>query len=197
MSKSNDYFVHESSYVDEGANIGKDTKIWHFSHVMKNADIGKNCNLGQNVFVGSNVKIGVNVKIQNNVSVYEGVTLEGDVFCGPSVVFTNVDTPRSAYPRDSNKYLETNVKQGATIGANATIVCGHTIGRYSFIGAGAVVTSNVIENSIMYGVPARQEGWICRCGKVLDFSKGKAFCSNCGRNYRRINSSGIEVTQEE
>ncbi|MHB8307792.1 MAG: Gfo/Idh/MocA family oxidoreductase [Candidatus Desulforudaceae bacterium] len=163
-----DYFVHESAYIDEPVKIGAGTKIWHFCHVMAGAEIGANCTLGQNVFVGRNVKIGNNVKIQNNVSVYEGVTLEDDVFIGPSVVFTNVKTPRSTFPRNTSQdYIPTLVKRGASIGANATIVCGVTIGRHALIGAGAVVTKNVPDHAVVYGNPARIQGWTCRCGFVL------------------------------
>ena len=160
-----DYFVHESAYVDEGAKIGKGTKIWHFSHVMQGAKIGENCSLGQNVFIAKNVKIGNNVKIQNNVSVYGGVILEDDVFCGPSMVFTNVKNPRSAYPQNtSDDYLPTVVKKGSSIGANATIVCGVTIGEWAFVAAGAVVTKDVPPYGLVAGVPANIKGWICKCG---------------------------------
>src|SRR5947208_3259137 len=161
-----EYFVHESSYVDAGARIGKDTKIWHFCHVMGGARIGERCSLGQNVVVMSGVTIGDNVKIQNNVSVYEGVELEDDVFCGPSMVFTNVINPRSAVSR-KHEYRRTLVRRGASIGANATIVCGATIGAYAFIGAGAVVTKDVPAYALMTGVPARRTGWICECGEKL------------------------------
>ncbi len=181
----NDYFVHESAYVDEPVKIGKGTKIWHFSHVMHSVRIGRNCMLGQNVLVGPNVTIGNNVKIQNNVSVYEGVTLEDDVFCGPSMVFTNVDMPRSAYPREHSEYLETVVKCGATIGANATIICGHTIGAHAFIGAGAVVAKDIPDYALVYGNPARIRGWVCECGAPLAFSRGRATCEACGRGYRK------------
>jgi len=180
-----EYFVHESAYVDPGAKIGKGTKIWHFSHIMSGAEIGRNCNIGQNVFIAKNVKIGNNVKIQNNVSVYEGVILEDDVFCGPSCVFTNVDTPRSAFPRDRSEYLKTVVKRGATIGANATIICGHTLGEWCLVGAGAVVTKDVPPYALVYGNPARIHGWVCQCGQRLDFQKDKATCAACGRQYRK------------
>jgi UDP-2-acetamido-3-amino-2,3-dideoxy-glucuronate N-acetyltransferase len=164
-----DYFVHESAYINEPVKIGAGTKIWHFCHVMAEAEIGANCTLGQNVFVGRNVKIGNNVKIQNNVSVYEGVTLEDDVFIGPSVVFTNVKTPRSAFPRNTSQdYIPTLVRRGASIGANATIVCGVTIGRHALIGAGAVVTKNVPDHAVVYGNPARVQGWTCQCGSLVD-----------------------------
>lgn len=185
------YFVHESSYIDEGAEIGEGTKIWHFSHVMEGAQIGEGCTLGQNVLIGSNVKIGNNVKIQNNVSVYEGVVLEDDVFCGPSMVFTNVDIPRSAYPREPTEYVETKVKKGATIGANATIICGHTLGRHCFIGAGSVVTKDVPAYALIYGVPAQIHGWVCECGERLDFASGEAECIKCGKKYRKQSSEQI------
>lgn len=183
--ESEGVFVHESSYVDEGVEIGEGTKIWHFSHVMKGSRVGENCTVGQNVLIGPNVVIGNNVKIQNNVSVYEGVTLEDDVFCGPSMVFTNVDRPRSAFPTDHSQYLRTRVKRGATIGANATIVCGHTIGEHSFIGAGAVVTKDVPAYAVVYGNPARIRGWVCECGRPLEFENDKAVCKACGRKYRK------------
>jgi UDP-2-acetamido-3-amino-2,3-dideoxy-glucuronate N-acetyltransferase len=185
------YFVHDSSYVDDGAKIGKNTKIWHFSQVMKGAQIGENCTIGQNVFIGPNVKIGNNVKIQNNVSVYEGVILEDDVFCGPSMVFTNVDRPRSAYPREHSKYLPTLVKRGATIGANATVICGHTTGVHAFIGAGAVVTKGVPDYALVYGNPARIQGWVCACGEKLGFANDEAECVKCGRRYRKKNPREI------
>ena len=178
-----DYFVHESSYVDEGAVIGKGTRIWHFSHVMPGAVIGERCNLGQNVVVMPGTVIGNNVKIQNNVSIYEGVTLEDDVFCGPSCVFTNVLNPRSHVSRKS-EYLKTLVKRGASIGANATIVCGATLGEYAFIGAGAVVRGEVPPYALMVGVPARQAGWMCACGTRLRVMAGVARCGACGTEYR-------------
>ena len=178
-----DYFVHESSYVDDGAQIGKGTKIWHFSHIMPGAVIGERCNLGQNVVVMPGVRIGNNVKIQNNVSVYEGVVLEDDVFCGPSCVFTNVINPRSQVSRKS-EYAATLVKRGASIGANATIVCGATIGEYAFIGAGAVVRGDVPAYALMLGVPARRAGWMCHCGVRLVLQGGEATCAACGTRYR-------------
>src|ERR1700754_2374154 len=160
------YFVHESSYVDEPCEIGEGTKIWHFSHVMSNSRIGRRCNIGQNVVVSPQVTIGDNVKIQNNVSIYTGVILEDDVFCGPSMVFTNVINPRSHVSR-KDEYRETLVKRGASIGANVTVVCGHTIGRYAFIGAGAVVTKDVPDYALIIGNPGRIAGWVCECGVKL------------------------------
>ena len=178
-----DYFVHESSYVDEGARIGKGTKIWHFCHIMPGAVIGERCNLGQNVVVMSGTRLGDNVKVQNNVSIYEGVELEDDVFCGPSCVFTNVLNPRSHVSR-KHQYQRTLVKRGASIGANATIVCGLTLGEYAFIGAGAVVTSEVPPFALMVGVPARRVGWMCQCGEHLTLTGGKASCAACGATYQ-------------
>nr|MDQ3081009.1 N-acetyltransferase [Gemmatimonadota bacterium] len=161
-----DVFVHESAFVDDGASIGGGTKVWHFCHVLPGAIIGERCSLGQNVVVMSGVLIGNNVKIQNNVSVYEGVELEDDVFCGPSMVFTNVVNPRSHVSR-RNEYRRTLVKRGATIGANATIVCGATLGEYAFVGAGSVVTGDVAAYALVVGVPARRKGWMCQCGERL------------------------------
>ena len=178
-----DYFVHESAYVDDGAKIGPGTKIWHFCHVMPGAVIGERCNLGQNVVIMPGTTIGNNVKIQNNVSIYEGVTLEDDVFCGPSCVFTNVMNPRSHISR-KREYRSTLVRRGATIGANATIVCGITLGTYSFIGAGAVVTSDVPDFGLMVGVPARRVGWMCQCGLRLEMSAGAVTCTACAAVYR-------------
>jgi len=178
-----DYFVHESSYVDAGAVVGAGTKIWHFCHVMPGAEIGERCSLGQNVVVMPGTRIGNNVKIQNNVSVYEGVVLEDDVFCGPSCVFTNVLNPRSHVPR-KHEYRRTLVRRGSSIGANATIVCGITLGEYSFVGAGAVVTSDVPAHALMVGVPARRVGWMCQCGERLQVAGGSAACAACGSAYR-------------
>lgn len=174
------YFIHESSYADENVTIGDNTKIWHFCHIQKGAVIGENCSLGQNVNVSNNVKIGSNVRIQNNVSVYEGVELEDYVFCGPSMVFTNDLTPRSKYPKGNLAYKKTLVKEGASIGANATIVCGNTIGKWALIGAGSVVTKDVPNYALMLGVPARQVGWVCECGEILDDS---LCCHTCNRKY--------------
>jgi UDP-2-acetamido-3-amino-2,3-dideoxy-glucuronate N-acetyltransferase len=184
------YFVHPSSYIDEGVKIGKGTRVWYFCHVMARAEIGENCNIGQNVFIGKGVKVGNGVKIQNNVSVYEGVELEDHVFCGPSVVFTNVLNPRSHIER-KNEFQSTLVRRGATIGANATILCGITIGEYAFVGAGAVVTKNVSPYAIVIGNPARQAGWMCQCGIRLRFDKQNAHCSACGERYRK---KGNQIT---
>lgn len=173
--------IHESAYVDEGATIGADTKVWHFCHVMPGAVIGERCSLGQNVVVMGGVKIGNNVKIQNNVSVYEGVELEDDVFCGPSMVFTNVINPRSHVPR-KDEYRRTLVKRGASIGANATVVCGATLGEYCFVGAGAVVAKDVPAYALVVGVPARFAGWVCRCGVRLE--DDRLACAACGAEYR-------------
>jgi UDP-2-acetamido-3-amino-2,3-dideoxy-glucuronate N-acetyltransferase len=185
-----DYFVHESSYVDDGAVVGAGTKIWHFSHVMPGAVIGERCNLGQNVVVMGGTRIGRNVKIQNNVSVYEGVELEDDVFCGPSMVFTNVVNPRSHVSR-RHEYRRTLVKRGATIGANATIVCGVTLGEYAFVGAGAVVTRDVPAYALVTGVPARRVGWMCQCGERLA-DAGVGRCATCGTEYERV-GTGIKA----
>ena len=178
-----DYFAHESSYIDGGAEIGRGTKIWHFCHVLPGAVIGERCNLGQNVVVMGGTRLGDNVKVQNNVSIYEGVTLENDVFCGPSCVFTNVVNPRSHVSRKS-EYQRTLVRRGASIGANATILCGVTLGEYSFIGAGAVVRSDVPAYALMVGVPARRVGWMCQCGLKLTLTNGMASCPACGASYR-------------
>ncbi len=186
-----DFFVHESSYVDEDVKIGKGTKIWHFCHVQKEAEIGDNCSLGQNVNVSNHVKIGNGVKIQNNVSLYEGVALEDYVFCGPSCVFTNDLTPRAKYPKGSAGYKKTLVREGASIGANATIVCGHTVGRWALIGAGAVVTTDVPAHALMLGIPARKAGWVCECGELL---KENLHCEKCGRTYEE-KADGLEETE--
>jgi UDP-2-acetamido-3-amino-2,3-dideoxy-glucuronate N-acetyltransferase len=197
MTKEN-YFVHESSYVDEPCEIGEGTKIWHFSHVMAGSRIGRRCNIGQNVVVSPGVTIGDNVKIQNNVSIYTGVELEDDVFCGPSMVFTNVTNPRSHVSR-KDEYRRTLVKQGASIGANATVVCGHTIGRYAFIGAGAVVTRDVPDYAMVVGNPGRLAGWMCQCGVKLDLTREaqpdkETACSACGAIYAKINGLVSEAS---
>lgn len=181
MSVHADAFVHESAYVDDGATIGAGTKVWHFCHVLGGAVIGERCSLGQNVVVMNGTRIGSNVKIQNNVSVYEGVELEDDVFCGPSMVFTNVVNPRSHVSR-KNEYRRTLVRKGASIGANATIVCGATLGEFAFIGAGAVVAHDVPAFALMVGVPARRIGWMCQCGERLPDS-GNGTCVACGSAY--------------
>lgn len=180
-----DSFVHPTSVVDPGAEIGEGTKIWHFSHVAAGAQIGKNCVLGQNVYIGARVQIGNGVKIQNNVSIYEEVTLEDNVFCGPSCVFTNVINPRSHISR-KKEFRRTRVKKGATVGANATIICGITLGEYSFIGAGSVVTKDVPPHALMFGNPARFQGWMCQCGEKLPASAatGDRSCSRCHASYR-------------
>ena len=187
------YFIHESSYADEPCTIGKGTKIWHFSHIMKNAFIGENCNIGQNVVISSDVKIGNNVKIQNNVSVYTGVICEDDVFLGPSCVFTNVINPRSAIIR-KDEYKKTIVRRGATIGANATIICGIDIGKYSFIGAGAVVTKDVPDYSLVVGNPAKAVGYVCQCGNRLKGANNKYRCTTCNKEYER--TDGILKAKE-
>lgn len=186
--------VHESAYVDEGAKLGKGTRVWHYSHVSTGAVLGENCSLGQNVFVAKNVQIGNSVKIQNNVSVYEGVVLEDYVFCGPSMVFTNVRTPRSAFPRNTAAdYHETRIEFGASLGANCTVVCGVRVGRWAFVAAGAVVTKDVKAYSIVAGVPARRIGWACECGVTLRFDdKGLARCE-CSRAYWK---TGDEVSRQ-
>jgi UDP-2-acetamido-3-amino-2,3-dideoxy-glucuronate N-acetyltransferase len=182
-------FIHPSAVVDEDVKIGDGTRIWHFTHLGKGCQIGARCSLGQNVYVAPGVRIGDNVKIQNNVSIYEGVELEDDVFCGPSMVFTNVVTPRSAFPRNSAlHYARTVVRRGATIGANATIVCGNTIGQHGFVGAGAVVTHDVPDHAIVVGNPAKVIGYACTCGARLVLEQGGAHCSGCPRLYRLVDS---------
>ncbi len=187
-----EYFVHESSFVDEGVTIGAGTKIWHFCHIQKGAVIGEKCSMGQNVNVANNVRIGNGVKIQNNVSVYEGVELEDYVFCGPSMVFTNDLTPRAKYPKGAAGYKKTVVHTGATIGANATVVCGHELGPWCTVAAGAVITKDVPAHALMAGVPAKQIGWVCECGQVLDQA---LHCPDCGRNYQKVNDT-IEEKSE-
>jgi len=179
------YFVHPSSFVDRPVEIGAGTRIWHFCHISRGARIGRNCTLGQNVYVGGRAVIGNNCKIQNNVSVYDLVTLEDDVFCGPSMVFTNDINPRAAFPK-GEKWLPTLVRQGASLGANCTILCGLTIGRHAFVAAGAVVRRDVPDYALVAGVPAKVIGWMCQCGGRLDFSReGRATCRLCRRKYRK------------
>jgi UDP-2-acetamido-3-amino-2,3-dideoxy-glucuronate N-acetyltransferase len=196
-----DYFVHESSYVDEPTVVGAGTKIWHFSHIMKDCEIGKNCNIGQNVVVSPGCKLGDNIKVQNNVSIYTGVILEDDVFCGPSMVFTNVMNPRSHVER-KNEYRETLVRRGASIGANATVVCGTTLGKYCFIGAGSVVTRSVPDYALYYGNPAKLRGWVCSCGcsltlKVDAVSKEQGNCDACGRRYSKDGLKVVELQEKK
>ncbi len=183
-----DYYVHPSSFIDNDVEIGEGTKIWYFCHVQSGAKIGKNCSLGQNVNISNNVTIGNGCKIQNNVSVYEGVVAEDNVFFGPSCVFTNDLTPRAKYPKGRTAYIKTRIREGASIGANATIVCGHTIGRWAMIGSGAVVTNDVPDHSLMIGVPAKHVGWACECGTILD---NDLTCGKCGRQYQQTDK-GLE-----
>lgn len=176
--------IHPSAIVDDGAEIGDGSRVWHFVHVCGKAKIGKNCSLGQNVFVGNDVTIGNNVKVQNNVSVFDAVRIEDDVFCGPSMVFTNVYNPRSAIVR-KDEYRETFVRKGASLGANCTIVCGSTVGEYAFVGAGAVINRDVAPYALMVGVPARRVGWMCQCGVQLPKARlGEVSCTACDRTYR-------------
>jgi len=193
------YRVHESSYIDEDVQIGAGTQIWHFCHVMPGSRIGERCRIGQNVVIGPSARVGNNVKIQNNVSVYQGVTLEDDVFCGPSIVFTNVTTPRSGIVRNTAEHFSpTLVKRGASIGANATIVCGHTIGEYAFIGAGAVVTRDVPDYALVYGNPAQQHGWACACGAKLELNArpDHPLHVNCTQCQRKFRWTGERLTAE-
>lgn len=185
-----EYYVHPTSIIDDDVRIGGGTKIWHFSHIQSGAVIGEKCSLGQNVNVSNHVKIGNGVKIQNNVSVYEGVELEDYVFCGPSCVFTNDLTPRAKYPKGSAGYKKTLVKEGASIGANATVVCGHTIGKWALIGAGAVVATDVPDHALMLGVPAKRKGWACECGAILPENLK---CDHCGRAYQETGNGLEEV----
>jgi UDP-2-acetamido-3-amino-2,3-dideoxy-glucuronate N-acetyltransferase len=194
MSTEKDFFAHESAYIDEGCSIGKGTKIWHFSHVMPNCTLGENCNIGQNVVISPNVTLGKNVKVQNNVSIYTGVICEDDVFLGPSMVFTNVINPRSAVNRKS-EYAKTTVKKGASIGANATIVCGNDIGEFAFIGAGAVVTKDVPAYALLVGNPARQTGWMSEYGHKLKFdNQGIATCPESNQQYRLENNKVSKIS---
>lgn len=187
--KKNAHFVHETSIVDDNVEIGEKTKIWHFCHVQSGARIGKGCSFGQNVNVSNNVKIGDGCKVQNNVSIYEGVELEDYVFCGPSMVFTNDLTPRAKYPKGSAGYKKTVLHTGASIGANATVVCGHEVGRWAMVAAGAVVTKNVPDYALVAGVPAKQIGWVCECGNHLGENLE---CSECGRKYKLIKNNVLE-----
>ncbi len=189
--KRSSYFVHPSSYIDPDVQVGEGTKIWHFSHILSNSKIGKNCVISQNVMIGPEVTIGDNVKIQNNVSIYKGVTLESDVFCGPSMVFTNVINPRSAVPRKF-EFQETQVGRGASLGANCTILAGTRIGRYAFVGAGAVVTKNVPDYALVTGIPAKISGWMCECGEKLSFANNPDKCNGCGKSYRLSGNSSVE-----
>jgi UDP-2-acetamido-3-amino-2,3-dideoxy-glucuronate N-acetyltransferase len=184
MDKKQKYFAHETAVIDDGCSIGEGTKIWHFSHIMPNCTLGENCNVGQNVVISPDVVLGSNVKVQNNVSIYTGVTCDDDVFLGPSMVFTNVINPRSAVNR-RGQYSKTHVGRGASIGANATIVCGYNIGEYAFIGAGAVVTKTVLAYALLVGNPAKQIGWMSEYGHRLVFNEnGEAFCQESGDKYR-------------
>ncbi len=197
MSHPASFSVHESSYIDDDVEIGDQTQIWHFCHVLPGSRIGRACRIGQNVVIGPRAEIGSNVKIQNNVSVYEGVVLEDDVFCGPSMVFTNVHTPRSAFPRNTgSSFLRTVVRRGASIGANATIICGCTIGEHALIGAGAVVTKDVPNYAIVYGNPARHRGWACKCGHGLEFVRDEATCSECTRRYQLVAEDQVQLIWE-
>ena len=179
-----DYFVHPTAVVGEAAEIGSGTKIWHFSHVMPGAQIGENCVIGQNVFISSKAIVGNNIKIQNNVSVFDGVILEDGVFCGPSMVFTNVFNPRSFISR-MKELQKTLVRKGATLGANSTIVCGNTIGQFAFVGAGSVVTRDLPDYALVYGNPGKIRGWVCQCAEEITFRSGKATCKACGKKYKK------------
>ncbi|WP_276663068.1 acyltransferase [Syntrophomonas wolfei] len=189
MSETN-YFVHETSYIDENVQIQKGTKIWHFCHLMPGSRIGEHCNIGQNVFIGSDVVLGNRVKVQNNVSLYTGVFCEDDVFLGPSMVFTNVINPRAFIER-KNEFKTTLIKRGASIGANATIVCGTTIGKFAFIGAGALISTNIPDYALVYGNPGKQRGWVCRCGTKLDIVNNHSQCRECKREYTLINDNEL------
>lgn len=186
-----EYYIHESSFLDDAVSIGAGTKIWHFCHIQCGAKIGRNCTLGQNVNVSNNVTVGNGCKIQNNVSLYEGVELEDYVFCGPSCVFTNDLTPRAKYPKGRSGYKKTRVCRGATIGANATVVCGHTIGAWAMVAAGAVVTKDVPAHALVAGVPAKRIGWICECGRILGENR---VCRVCGRIYTET-ENGLEESK--
>jgi len=185
-----EYFVHPTAVVDEPIEIGGGTKIWHFTHIMSGARIGERCIIGQNVFIGSGTVLGNDIKVQNNVSIYDGVVLEDHVFCGPSMVFTNVFNPRSFISR-KKEFRTTLVRRGATIGANVTIVCGNTIGQYALIGAGSVVTKNVPDYALVYGNPGKVKGWVCQCAEEITFRSGIAVCKACGKKYR-MDSKGVK-----
>lgn len=189
------YFVHPSSYIDEGAQIGKDTQIWYFCHLMKECRVGENCNIGQNIFIDSGVVIGNRVKVQNNVSIYSGVICEDDVFLGPSMTFTNVINPRAFIER-KDEFKITRIKKGASVGANATIVCGNCIGQYAFIGAGTVVTRDVPDYALYYGNPGKIMGWVCKCGQKLEFFNGKALCPVCQLHYVQLDSKEVKLEKE-
>ena len=197
MGTDKDYFVHESSYVDEPCRVGAGTKIWHFSHIMQNSEIGEKCNIGQNVVISPGCRVGNNVKIQNNVSIYTGVILEDDVFCGPSMVFTNVINPRSHVER-KDEYKTTLVRKGASIGANATVICGNSLGEYAFVGAGAVVTRDVPAYAVVFGAPATIRSWVCNCGLKLPFaaepSNEDGSCE-CGKKYGKRGLEVREITE--
>lgn len=198
-ASTNKFFAHESSYIDKKAEIGNRTRIWHFSHVMSGARVGSNCNIGQNVVIHSTAVVGNGVKIQNNVSVYDGVILEDDVFCGPSMVFTNVINPRSHTPR-KHEYIKTLVRQGVTIGANATVLCGNTIGRHAFIGAASLVNRDVPDFGLVFGIPAKLQGWMCKCGIRLDLplsseKKKNTCCEACARNYEQEGQKVVLISE--
>lgn len=189
-----DYYVHESSYIDDEVQIGHGTKIWHFCHIMQNSKIGANCNIGQNVVISPNVILGNGVKVQNNISIYSGVICEDDVFLGPSMVFTNVVNPRAFIERKS-EFKQTMVKKGASIGANATVVCGCTIGKYAFVGAGSVVSKDIPDYALAYGNPARIRGWVCQCGEKLQFKADTAKCKECGLEYINVSENEVRCTK--
>lgn len=189
-----DYYVHESSYVDDEVQIGPGTKIWHFCHIMQNSKIGANCNIGQNVVVSPNVILGNGVKVQNNISIYSGVICEDDVFLGPSMVFTNVINPRAFIER-KNEFKQTMVKKGASIGANATVVCGCTIGKYALVGAGSVVSKDIPDYALIYGNPARIHGWVCQCGEKLLFRANTVKCKECGLEYIKLSENEVRCTE--
>lgn len=191
---SQNYFCHESSYIDDDCSIGEGTKIWHFCHIMNGSTLGKNCNIGQNVVVSPNVVLGNGVKVQNNVSVYTGVICEDNVFLGPSCVFTNVINPRAHIERKS-EYKKTLIKEGASIGANATVICGNTVGKYSLVGAGAVVTRDVPDYAVVVGNPAKVIGYVCTCGESLEFYNNESNCKACGNRYSMLPNGTIQITK--